>query len=241
VLSGQLGLHDDGGLAEKVLAPAFMCLPYADSVEADHAALAEPLAVAVRAVRRGGVGIGDAVAVVGAGSIGLLLIQVARLAGASRVFCVESRAYRRTLALKLGADAAVPPDESARVIAMNGDVGPTVVVEAAGTPTAMRAAAALAGPDGTTVLLGVLSESVSFDVLDMLVNEKRIVTSISHVYNSDFSTAVSLLNSGRLVLDPLLTGHISLADVVTQGFEALMSGSSPHIKIVVTPNKIGVN
>jgi (R,R)-butanediol dehydrogenase/meso-butanediol dehydrogenase/diacetyl reductase len=236
VVSAQLGLHDDGGLAEKVLAPAFMCLPYANSVRADHAALAEPLAVAVRAVRRAGIGIGDAVAVVGAGSLGLLVIQVARIAGASQVFCVESREFQRMLALKLGADAAVPPEELAQLIGLNGGVGPDIVIEAAGSPAAMRTAAALTGPSGTTVLLGVVREPASFDVLDLLINEKQIVTSLSHVYNSDFAAAVSLLESGRLVLDPLLTGHIALADVVTQGFEALLDNSASHIKIVVSPN-----
>jgi (R,R)-butanediol dehydrogenase / meso-butanediol dehydrogenase / diacetyl reductase len=236
VVSAQLGLQDDGGLAEKVLAPAYMCLPYSDSVQPDHAAFAEPLAVAVRAVHRAKVGLGDTVAIIGAGAIGLLLIQVARIAGASRVFCVESREFRRALAVKLGADAAVSPEDFAEIIGLNGGNGPAKVIEAAGSPAAMRMAAELTGTRGTTVLLGVVRESVPFDVLNLLIHEKRIITSISHVYNTDFATAVRLLDSGRLVLDPLLTGHIALADVVTQGFDVLLEGSTQHIKIVVSPD-----
>jgi (R,R)-butanediol dehydrogenase/meso-butanediol dehydrogenase/diacetyl reductase len=234
-----LGLHDDGGLAEKILAPAFMCLPYANSVADHHAALAEPLAVAVRAVRRAGIGIGDTVAIVGAGSIGLLLIQVAKIAGAARVFCVEPNELQRTLAEKLGADVAVPPKDIAEIIRLNDDAGPSIVIEAAGSQAAMRTAAALTGPSGTTVLLGVVRDPTTFDVLNLLIGEKQIVTSLSHTYNTDFAAAVSLLDSGKLVLDPLLTGHIALADVVVQGFDALLDSSAMHVKIVVSPSAAG--
>lgn len=239
VISAQLGLHDDGGLAEKILAPAFMCLPYANSVADHHAALAEPLAVAVRAVRRAGIGIGDTVAIVGAGSIGLLLIQVAKIAGAARVFCVEPNELQRTLAEKLGADVAVPPKDIAEIIRLNDDAGPSIVIEAAGSQAAMRTAAALTGPSGTTVLLGVVRDPTTFDVLNLLIGEKQIVTSLSHTYNTDFAAAVSLLDSGKLVLDPLLTGHIALADVVVQGFDALLDSSAMHVKIVVSPSAAG--
>ena len=76
---GALGLHGDGGLAELCNAPARMCLPVPDTVADDAAALAEPLAVAVRALRRGGLRPGERVAVVGAGTVGLMAVQAAPL------------------------------------------------------------------------------------------------------------------------------------------------------------------
>ena len=74
---GALGLHGDGGLAELCNAPARMCLPLPDAVPDDEAALTEPLAVAVRALRRGGLRPGERVAVVGAGAVGLMAVQAA--------------------------------------------------------------------------------------------------------------------------------------------------------------------
>jgi (R,R)-butanediol dehydrogenase/meso-butanediol dehydrogenase/diacetyl reductase len=76
---GALGLHGDGGLAELCNAPARMCLPVPDTVADDEAALAEPLAVAVRALRRGGLRPGERVAVVGAGTVGLMAVQAAAM------------------------------------------------------------------------------------------------------------------------------------------------------------------
>ena len=78
---GSLGLMGDGGLAEQMIAPAYTCFPYRN-VAATTAVLAEPLSVAVRAVRRGGVRVGSSVAIVGAGTVGLLTAQGARVAGA---------------------------------------------------------------------------------------------------------------------------------------------------------------
>ena len=100
---GALGLHGDGGLAELCNAPARMCLPVPDTVADDEAALAEPLAVAVRALRRGGLRPGERVAVVGAGAVGLMAVQAAAAFGADSVAVVEPLPERRALAMRLGA------------------------------------------------------------------------------------------------------------------------------------------
>jgi (R,R)-butanediol dehydrogenase/meso-butanediol dehydrogenase/diacetyl reductase len=93
---GALGLHADGGLAELCNAPARICLPVPDTVADDEAALAEPLAVAVRALRRAGLRPGERVAVVGAGAVGLMAVQAA--AGRWRLMSLSSaRAPRAPL------------------------------------------------------------------------------------------------------------------------------------------------
>jgi (R,R)-butanediol dehydrogenase/meso-butanediol dehydrogenase/diacetyl reductase len=237
VVSGQLGLHADGGLAEHMLAPAFMCIPYGAHTAADHAALAEPLAVAVRAVRRAELELNATVAVLGAGSIGLLVVQVARAAGAGTVLAVERHPHRRALALKLGADAAVAPEQAAEAaMDLTSGVGADAVIEAAGTPAAAAAAVQLARRGGTTVLLGVADGTAPLDILDFLIGEKRIVASLSHVYNTDFTTAVSLIDRNALQLEPLITDRIGLTEVVMAGFEALIDAPSAHLKVMVNPS-----
>src|SRR5213078_169685 len=149
---GALGLHADGGLAELCNAPARMCLPVPDSVADDEAALAEPLAVAVRALRRGGLRPGERVAVVGAGTVGLMAVQAAAAFGAGSVAVVEPLPERRALAVRLGAGRAVPPDDAR---ALEADVA----VECAGIPSAIRTALQALRPGGRAVLLGIVTES----------------------------------------------------------------------------------
>ncbi|HVE91314.1 MAG TPA: zinc-binding dehydrogenase [Actinomycetota bacterium] len=236
VSMANLGLMADGGLAEYMLAPQSMCRPVAEHVTPEHAALSEPLAVAVRAVRAAGVGQGSNVAVVGAGTVGLLVTQVARARGAGTVVVVDGIEQRRRLAQDLGADVAVAPDEamSATRDLMSG-VGPDATIEAAGNPAAAASAVTLTRKGGRAVLLGVFEGEVRMDMMDMLLGEKTVVACLSHDFQDDFVPAVSLIEQGVVRVAPLVTDRVALSDVVDQGFEALLNDPEGHLKIVVTP------
>jgi (R,R)-butanediol dehydrogenase/meso-butanediol dehydrogenase/diacetyl reductase len=232
-----LGLMGDGGLAEVMLAPEYMCIPFSSDVTAEHAALAEPLSVAVRAVTRAGIGFGSTVAVLGAGTVGLLTVQAARLAGARTVVSVERLPERRALALQLGADAAVSPEEAPEAVVEATDgLGPDVAIEAAGNAAAAAAAVRLLRPGGQAVLMGVFDDTVPIDMVDFLMHEKSVTASLSHVYDRDFTNAVALIDRGDVQLDPLITDRIALGDVVEKGFKALVAEPGEHLKVVVLPN-----
>ncbi|MBM7783916.1 zinc-binding dehydrogenase [Tenggerimyces flavus] len=231
-----LGQGADGGLAEEMLAPEYMCLPYADSLEPHHAALAEPTSVAVRAVRRGRLAAGETVVVVGGGTIGLLLLQIVRLRGAARVVVVEPVASRRELALRLGADQAVAPDDAqATLDELTSGVGADVAFEAGGSPAAAKAAVELVRKGGRTVLLGVTGGSLELPLLRFLLTEKEVIASLSHTYDVDFPEALRLLESGQVVAEPLITDRIGLDQVVSHGFEALLAEPAAHLKVLVVP------
>lgn len=232
-----LGLMADGGLAERMLAPSYMCIPFADHVPAEAAALAEPLSVVVRAVRRADLCLGSTVGIVGAGTIGLLAVQTARIVGARRVLVVERLEQRRRLALELGADAAVTPEEAAEAgLELTDGVGLDVTLEAAGNPAAAVSAVRLARRGGRAVLLGVFDAPVPVDMMDLLMGEKEIMASLSHVYDTDFATAVSLIERGQIRTAPLVSDRIPLEDVVEKGFKALVTEPDEHLKVIVTPN-----
>lgn len=234
---GALGLMADGALAEYLLAPEFMCLPLGGHVPVHHAALAEPLSVATRAVRRARIHLGSTVGIVGSGTIGLLALQVARESGAQTVVVSERLPERRKLALRLGADLAVDPDEMLDAAGeLTRGVGLDVTIEAAGNPAAAAAAVRWARKGGRTVLLGVFDGAVPVDMMDLLLGEKEIVASLSHVYDEDFATAVNLINEGRVEIEPLITDRINLADVLEDGFLRLVEEPASHVKIVVHPN-----
>lgn len=233
-----LGLMADGGLAEQMVAPAYMCIPYDNHVLAEHAALAEPLAVAVRAVHKADITLGSTVGIVGAGTVGLLCVQAARLAGARVVVAVERLEERRKLALKLGADVAVTPEEALSAgLDLTGGTGLDSTIEAAGNAAAAAFAVKLARRGGRTVLLGVFPEAVPLEMIDFLFGEKTVLASLSHVYDDDFRTAVDLVNRGLVELEPLITSRIGLSEVVERGFEALLADPAAHLKIIVVPDR----
>jgi len=223
---GALGLHGDGGLAELCNAPARMCLPVPDTVADDAAALAEPLAVAVRALRRGGLRPGERVAVVGAGTVGLMAVQAAAAFGAGSVAVVEPLAERRVLAVRLGADRATPPEDAR---ALEADVA----VECAGTPNAIQTALQALRSGGRAVLLGIVTESAPIAPIDLVRGEKSLIGSLSHVWDEDFREALHLLGRGAVQAAPLITDRIPLGAAVTGGLTLLRDEPERHLKILV--------
>lgn len=233
--SGGTGLATDGGLAEEVLVPAALCVPYDSRLDPSEAALAEPLSVACRAIDRGGVRPGDVVAVVGGGTIGLLAAQVAQLEGATTVV-VDPVERRRTLATRLGARLAVPPDEAATGVAeLTAGRGADVALMCASNGSALRSAVELTRVGGTVVLAGLVSGDISFPGLPFLLGEKTLVASLSHVVATDFRRAVRLLESGDVAARPLISAEIPLAQAVSHGLRALAENPAEHLKIIVRP------
>lgn len=229
-----LGLMADGGLAEEMLAPAYMCFP-CDDVAPTAAALAEPLSVAVRAVRRGGVTSGSTIGIVGAGTIGLLLLQVARHAGAETIVVIEPVQERRACALRLGADLAIEPPEARSAVAeLTGTIGLDVTFESAGHADAAALAVELARRGGRTVLMGVSTQELRLSLMDMLLDEKEVTTSLSHAYATDFASAVDLLRRGRIDTASIVTDEVPLADVV-DAFRMVLEEPDRHLKVMVLP------
>ena len=233
-----LGLMADGALAEVVLAPASMCAPLGDGVPVEHGALAEPLSVAVRAVRRGGVARGQTVGIVGAGTVGLLALQVARRAGAEQVVVVDRVAARRRLAMSLGATAAVAPEEAREtVLDLSAGVGLDVTFEVAGNANAAAAAIGLTRRGGRTVLLGVYDDAVPLSMIDMLMGEREVIASLSHTFAYDFVEAVRLIGDGAVAIAPLITDCVPLSRVVEDGLTPLLNEPTAHLKVIVLPRR----
>ncbi|MHB8718510.1 MAG: alcohol dehydrogenase catalytic domain-containing protein [Candidatus Dormibacteria bacterium] len=219
-----IGLMLDGALAERVNVPATTCLPLSRTLPDELGALAEPLAVAVRAVRRGGVRDGDDVHVVGGGTVGLLAAQVARARGARSVTLRERSSFRRGVAAACGIDAVPADAETERA---------DVVIECSGTSGGAEAAIGATRKGGTTVIVGVHAQPVPLSLYDLVVDERSVVASLSHTLDDDYRPAVELLESGRIQAEPLITDRVELDDVVTHGFAPLLDDPDAHLKVLV--------
>jgi (R,R)-butanediol dehydrogenase/meso-butanediol dehydrogenase/diacetyl reductase len=233
-----LGLMTDGGCAEYVNAPVRMCYSLPATIPSETGALAEPAAVAVRAVRTGGVKLGDTVAIVGGGTIGLLCLQVALLSGAASVYVIEPHESRRRIARSLGAAQTVDPtavNPEVALMDLTCEAGADVVLECGGNPATMRLAPLLARPQGTVVIIGLHNEPVGLNLFPVVCREITIKGSFSHIYDVDFAEAVSLLGAGKLIAEPLITARIGLDDAIEKGFERLLHNKGEHLKILISP------
>jgi|GEM_PF-39580 len=233
-----IGLHIDGGLAEYMTVAAQMALPVPSGVDPQTAALAEPLSVAVRAVRKGRFVPGESVLVLGAGMIGLAAMRVALAMGAASVTVAAPSELRRQQALRLGASAVVDPtvpeflDDVRR---LHSGRGPDLVIEAAGTLQAAEQAIPVARRGGRVVLVGLPSMRGMIDFFQLVATERELIGSLSHVWDEDFAAAVRLLEGGILRAEDVVAARIPLERTVDQGFDSMSRKDLPGVKILVSP------
>jgi threonine dehydrogenase-like Zn-dependent dehydrogenase len=231
-----VGLHVDGGLAERVRVPASTCLAVPESCAHDHAALAQPLAVGIHAVARGGVARGRDVAVIGVGGIGAFVVAAAAGRGAGRIVAIDVDPEKLELARRLGATDVIDArhdDPAATVLELTGGDGVDVALEASGGTGGPATAIALTRRGGTVVIIGLQKQPVALDLLDLALREVDVRASMAHVLADDLPEALALLADGRLG-DTVCGRPIGLDALVPDGLDAIAAGRA-HGKIVVDP------
>jgi (R,R)-butanediol dehydrogenase/meso-butanediol dehydrogenase/diacetyl reductase len=229
------GLMADGAFAEYVNVPAYTCFKLLPEISPEAGALVEPIAVGIHAIRQGKVMEGDTVAVVGAGTIGLVTIQAARAAGASKVFGIEVAKDRKEFAKGLGAIVLDPKetDVAADIQDQTAGQGVDVAIECIGKAETVNTCIQCAKRGGKIVVVGIFEKPGEISYNDLVFQEKEIVGSLA--YYGEFDTAIALLADGRLKAEPLITGKIKLDDIIEKGFEELLTNRESNIKILVAP------
>jgi len=233
-----MGLMTDGGLAEYINAPRYMCFKYADRLSDAHAALAEPASVVVRSARRGRLAEGETVAVIGAGSIGLLTGGGGARLGSQQGNCRRACAQPPQDCPGAGSgcgDRSRRDGSGSAVKRLTGGYGADVVFECAGTTATMSMAPELARRAGRTVLVGLHDAPIPVRLASVVIGEQEIIGSFSHIYDEDFSEAVDLLSAGKIESASLITAQIGLTDLVRSGLDELSSSKVRHLKILVSP------
>ena len=221
--------------AEYVLMEEWEPVRIPQGVSDEAAALCEPCAVTVHAVRMSQLRLGDPVAVLGAGPIGLLCIQTARAAGAGAVFVSEPAAARREAALKLGAEAVIDPtkeDVVSGMVSATGGLGPQVVFDCAGARSTLDEALSMVRRSGQVVLIALSWEQTSVLPVDWAAREVSLQTSFAST-PEDWRVALELIKSGKVTMDPLLSDadFIEMEDI-QRAFEALIKPTT-QLQMVV--------
>ena len=202
-------------------------------IPVEYGAIAEPLSCCLRATERADLRAGGTVAIVGAGTIGLLITQLAKRSGAALVAVSEPDADRRALALKLGADLAIDPtseDPRERLLKETRGIGVDVAFEAVGAVVTAQTAISLPRRSGTVVLIGVPPATAELTLKSYELFERELTIRTSFIRAFEFRRAVELL--AVLDVEPLLGTRFPL-DRIHDAFAA--AGSRQGVKTLVTP------
>jgi L-iditol 2-dehydrogenase len=229
-----LGVDIDGGMAEFCIVPKNQLHLLPDGMPPETGALIEPVSCAVHGLDRAGITTGDSVVILGGGTVGLIMLQLVRNAGAALTVLVEPLERKRGIARALGADIVLDPtsdDILATVLERTG-VGADVVIECAGTPATMQMSLSLARRGGIVEFFGVCPIGVTIPVEPNLVYFKELTIVGSYVNPHTFSRAAALLRAGNVKTGEMMIRDFPL-DGVHDAFEALRSGTT--LKSIIRP------
>ena len=227
-----IGVTRDGGFAQYSRIPASQAFKLEPTVPWEAAAMAEPLACCLHGIDLAGIQVGDKVCVVGGGAIGLLMVQLAKLSGASQIVLSEPNEKRRQVGLQLGANAAIDPTrpDAQEAFAQVLGGGANVVIECVGNVPAVKSAFQFAGKGATVLLFSVPKVDATFDLPLFDVYKKELTIKGSFVNPDTHARAVALINSGKVDFGPIVTHRFTL-DQLPEAIAMQMSDAS--IKVVV--------
>ena len=220
-----------GGMANYFTVPANRLHAIPDDLDDVTAALIEPLSTLVHAVCIAGDVAGTAVAIIGAGTIGLLLVAVLRAHDARRIVVTDMLASKRQRALALGADAAVDA-ASADVLEVRTALGESadVVFDCVAIEPTVNAAVHLASKGGTVVIVGVPSRDVTVPLPIVQDHQIRVQGSATYLAE-DYYESINLLRDGKVRAADIVTATRPL-DAVAEAFH--LSSSGEEVKVLVT-------
>ena len=239
---------EGGGFCEQSVVKAASCIPLPDSVSLKVGALSEPLAVAWHCIRVSGFKKGQTALILGAGPIGLAILCLLKVWGASKTIISEVTGARIEQAKKFGADSVVNPleaisgaredDVTDPVVAACRDItggdGVDVAFDATGMQSTLDAAIAATKPRGTIFNVAIHEKPLLLNLNLLAQQEKSIKAGISYT-NEDFHEVLKVLAGGKIPAEQLITSVVPLSDVLNGGFMELINNKSKHVKILVQP------
>jgi len=244
---GYLGSRSNGAFAEFVVAPKENLIPIPQGVTLEEAAMTEPAAVALHALRRvQNALLGKTVAIFGAGPIGLMAAQWAKIMGALEVLLFDIVAEKLELAKRLGFESvfnSAVEDAVTLVKAQTDGKGAHVCIESAGVPQTYLNALGSVGRGGSVVLLGnpVADVTLPATLISQLMRRE---VNLLGTWNSDYSiagndddwrTVLQAIASGTLTLSPLITHKVPLTDS-TEMLYRMRDKSEFYAKVLIHPS-----
>lgn len=210
-----LGTAVDGGFAEYITVPEETVYPIAEGLSYEEAAMTEPVSCCLHGFDLTEVQMGDTVMIVGTGNIGLLMVQLARHAGADKIIAVEPNDKRREKAIGFGADFGINPlsDDTAELLKAHGIVNIDKVIDCAGRTSTAEYAMQYAGKGATVMLFGLTGPDDVMKLKPFEVFQKELTIKGSFVNPDTYERAGRLLGSGIIKTDTIISEIVELKDI----------------------------
>jgi L-iditol 2-dehydrogenase len=224
-----------GAFAELVAVPQRVLYRLPEGLSFEHAAMVEPVSIAVHAVRRASLALNDSAVVVGAGMIGLFIIQALRLAGCGKIIAVDLAPEKLKLALELGAGEVIQPgakDALAQVLALTNGCGADAVFEAVGLGPTVDLAVRAARKGGSVTLVGNLSPKVELPLQTVVTGELSLLGSCASC--GEYPACLEMIARGAIRVAPLLSAHAPLEEGAAW-FDRLYRNEPGLFKVVLAP------
>jgi 2-desacetyl-2-hydroxyethyl bacteriochlorophyllide A dehydrogenase len=225
----------DGAFAKYVAIPHRILYRIPEGVGFDKAAMVEPLSVAFHAVRLAQPLVNDAAVVVGAGMIGLMIIQVLKAAGCGQVISADVDASKLKRALENGADVALDPqaaDFAAQIRERTSGRGADLAFEAVGVSAAVQSAVASVRKGGRLVLVGNVAPKVDLALQSVVTREIALLGSCAS--RGDYPACLDLIANGRVRMDSLISANAPLAEGASW-FDRLHTREAGLMKVILAP------
>jgi L-iditol 2-dehydrogenase len=229
-----MGFQTGGAAQEYFAIDADLVLKVPADMPLDHAAMIEPISVAVHALGRAGDVAGKKVLVMGAGTIGNLVAQVAQASGASQVMITDISAYKLEKARQCGIPFTINPHEEDLEQAILRDFGPNradLILECVGVQDTITQAVACARKGTTIVIVGVFGEKPLVDIGLVQDRELSLVGTLMY-QKPDYEKAIDLVVAGKLHLDELVTHRFKFADYLN-AYHTIEKANGEYMKVMI--------
>ena len=224
-----------GAFAEYVAVPWWIVSKIPDNMSFTQAALLEPASIGTHAANRAPISTDDTVVVIGAGTIGLFILQAARLRGAARFIAIDINEFRLDVAKKLGADKVINPlksDLRKAILKETKNRGADVTFEAVGYAQTFLDGVSITKTGGHLVAVGNLEKATEFNLQELVARELTFTG--SYASSGEFRDCIELVASGKINVEPLISDVLPLGDGPGT-FDRLLKAEENLLKIVLEP------
>jgi 2-desacetyl-2-hydroxyethyl bacteriochlorophyllide A dehydrogenase len=225
----------DGAFAEFIAIPRHILYKMPDSVTFEQAAMVEAVAVALHSINISGIKMGDKCVVVGAGMIGIFIVKLLKISGASKIIAIDSNAVRLEQAKKAGADDTFLADAEGlveKIINLTNKRGADISFEAVGKSESVNRAIEIVRKGGKIILVGNISQTIDFPLQKVVTRELKVLGSCA--IRGEYETVLTLLETGKITVDDQISAVVPLSEGALW-FEKLYKNQDGLNKVILVP------
>ncbi|MFX1345228.1 MAG: zinc-binding dehydrogenase [Promethearchaeota archaeon] len=232
IQNNSLGITEHGAMRDYINVKAERVHILTNNVSYEDGAIVEPLSVAINAVQESGFKIGNSATIIGAGPIGLMVIQVLRVSGAQKIFVLEPVESKQIKAVELGADKAFKPDAWNKIVRLTDKLGPDHVYDCVGLSSTISTSLSLIKKGGCITVIGMHDSTYELKNAGLLIINNITIKGVYGYKQETFRTAINLLEQGIIKSDNIITNRIKI-EKVPQMFEKLANPPHDELKVIV--------